>query len=96
LRSENGYALDRRQEMTPLLGAIGLFLMSFIWIAISLWPMIVPFHYTLWQVGSSDSTRAFLGALFLLPIPHVFGLVVLGLPRQSAQLRRLTLTDKHA
>ena len=64
------YALDSRQELTPFLGAIGLFLMSFIGIAISLWPMIVPFHYTLWEAASSPSTQAFLliGTLFLLPI----------------------------
>ena len=39
-------------------------------IAISLWPMIVPYHYTLWQAASSPSTQAFLliGTLFLLPI----------------------------
>jgi cytochrome d ubiquinol oxidase subunit II len=64
------YALNRRQELTPFLGAIGLFLMSFIGLVISLWPMIVPFHYTLWQAASSGSTQAFLliGTLFLLPI----------------------------
>jgi cytochrome d ubiquinol oxidase subunit II len=64
------YALDRRHELTPFLGAIGLFLMSFIGIAISLWPMIVPFHYSLWEAASSESTQAFLliGTLFLLPI----------------------------
>lgn len=64
------YALERRHELTPFLGAIGLFLMSFIGIAISLWPMIVPYHYTLWQAASSESTQAFLliGTLFLLPV----------------------------
>ncbi|MGH6728501.1 MAG: cytochrome d ubiquinol oxidase subunit II [Pseudolabrys sp.] len=64
------YALTHRQELTPFLGAVGLFLMSFIGIAISLWPTIVPFHYTLWQAASSQSTQAFLliGTLFLLPI----------------------------
>jgi cytochrome bd ubiquinol oxidase subunit II len=64
------YALNRRHEIAPFLGAIGLFLMSFIGIAISLWPMIVPYHYTLWQAASSESTQAFLliGTLFLLPI----------------------------
>ncbi len=64
------YALRSRHELTPFLGAIGLFLMSFIGIAISLWPMIVPYHYTLWQAASSESTQAFLliGTLFLLPI----------------------------
>ena len=63
-------ALAREHELVPFLGAIGLFLMSFIGIAISLWPMIVPYHYTLWQAASSESTQAFLliGTLFLLPI----------------------------
>ncbi|HEU4660111.1 MAG TPA: cytochrome d ubiquinol oxidase subunit II [Pseudolabrys sp.] len=64
------YALNRRYEFTPFLGAIGLFMMSFLGIAISLWPMIVPFHYSLWQAASSESTQAFLliGTLFLLPV----------------------------
>ena len=63
-------ALRRRHELTPFLGAIALFLMSFIGIAISLWPMIVPYHYTLWQTASSPSTQAFIliGTLFLLPV----------------------------
>jgi cytochrome d ubiquinol oxidase subunit II len=63
-------ALRRRHELTPFLGAIALFLMSFIGIAISLWPMIVPYRYTLWEAASSPSTQAFLliGTLFLLPI----------------------------
>lgn len=60
--------------MTPFLGAVGLFLMCFIGIAISLWPMIVPYHYTLWQAASSESTQAFLliGTLFLLPITLMY------------------------
>lgn len=64
------YALTNRHELMPFLGAIGLFLMSFIGIAVSLWPMIVPFHYTLWEAASSESTQAFLliGTLLLLPI----------------------------
>ena len=63
-------ALTDGHDAAPFLGAIGLFLMSFIGIAISLWPMIVPYHYTLWQAASSASTQAFLliGTLFLLPI----------------------------
>lgn len=63
-------ALADGHEVVPFLGAIGLFLMSFVGISISLWPMIVPYHYTLWQAASSASTQAFLliGTLFLLPI----------------------------
>jgi len=64
------YSLTHRHELVPFLGAVGLFLMSFIGIAISLWPMIVPFHYSLWQAASAESTQAFLliGTLFLLPV----------------------------
>jgi cytochrome d ubiquinol oxidase subunit II len=63
-------ALRRRHELTPFLGAVALFMMSFAGIAISLWPMIVPYRYTLWDAASSPSTQAFLliGTLFLLPI----------------------------
>ena len=54
----------------PFAGAIGLFALSYLGIAISLWPMIVPHKYTLWQAASSPSTQAFLlvGTLFLLPV----------------------------
>jgi cytochrome d ubiquinol oxidase subunit II len=64
------YALSHRHELSPFLAAIGLFLLSFVGIAISLWPFIVPYHYTLWQAASSASTQAFLliGTLFLLPV----------------------------
>jgi len=63
------YVLSRH-EVLPFIGAILLFLMSYIGIAVSLWPMIVPYHYSLWQAASSPSTQAFLliGTLFLLPI----------------------------
>lgn len=57
-------------EISPFIGAIGLFLMSYLGIAISLFPMIIPHHFTLWQAASSVDTQAFLliGTLFLLPI----------------------------
>jgi cytochrome bd ubiquinol oxidase subunit II len=57
-------------DASAFLAAIGLFLMSYLGIAISLWPMIVPGHYTLWQAASSPSTQAFLliGTLMLLPV----------------------------
>jgi cytochrome bd ubiquinol oxidase subunit II len=44
--------------------------MSYLGIAISLWPMIVPGHFTLYQASASQSTQAFLliGTLFLLPV----------------------------
>jgi cytochrome bd ubiquinol oxidase subunit II len=63
-------SLNNRSEATPFIVAIGLFIMSYIGIAISLWPMIVPHAFTLWEAASPPSTQAFLlvGTLFLLPI----------------------------
>lgn len=65
-RALNGWGGDA----APFLAAMGLFFMSYLGIAISLWPMIVPGHYTLWQAASSEGTQAFLlvGTLLLLPI----------------------------
>ena len=63
-------ALDRDGDLQSFIGAITLFVVSYLGIAISLWPMIVPGHYTLWEAASSESTQAFLlvGTLVLLPV----------------------------
>ena len=68
-----GYAwwsLRFGSEYGTFVAGLGLFVMSYIGIAISLWPMIVPGHFTLHQAAASQSTQAFLlvGTLFLLPI----------------------------
>jgi cytochrome bd ubiquinol oxidase subunit II len=64
------HSFRNRSEAAPFAAAVGLFVMSYIGIAISLWPMIVPYRFTLWEAASSPSTQAFLlvGTLFLLPI----------------------------
>jgi cytochrome bd ubiquinol oxidase subunit II len=63
-------ALNGHSEAGAFIGAIILFTLAYVGIAISLWPMIVPYHYTLWQAASSERTQAFLliGTLFLLPV----------------------------
>ena len=63
-------ALETDSEVVPFVGAMGLFVASYLGIAISLYPMIVPNHFTLWQAASSPSTQAFLlvGTLVLLPV----------------------------
>jgi cytochrome bd ubiquinol oxidase subunit II len=44
--------------------------MSYLGIAVSLWPYAVPRHYTLWEAASAPSAQVFLGVgtVFLLPI----------------------------
>jgi cytochrome d ubiquinol oxidase subunit II len=63
-------ALASKREVLPFIAALGLFAMSYLGIAISLWPMIVPHHFTLWQAASAPGTQTFLalGTLFLLPV----------------------------
>lgn len=63
-------ALNNRSEAAPFIGAVGLFVMSYVGIAISLFPLIVPYKYTLWEAASPEATQAFLlvGTLFLLPV----------------------------
>jgi len=67
-------ALDRDNEFWPFLGAVLLFLLSFLGLAVSLWPFVVPYQYTLWQAAADESTQAFLliGTLLLIPIILVY------------------------
>ncbi len=68
------HTLGRGHDASPFIGAIALFVLAYIGIAISMWPMIVPYRYTLWQAASDASTQAFLavGTLFLLPVIFMY------------------------
>jgi cytochrome bd ubiquinol oxidase subunit II len=63
-------SLSGSSQSGAFVGAIGLFALAYIGIAISLWPMIVPHRYSLWEAASPERTQAFLliGTLFLLPV----------------------------
>jgi cytochrome d ubiquinol oxidase subunit II len=63
-----------KSELSPFFYAVLLFSLSYLGIAISLFPMIVPHHYDLWQAASSPDTQIFLGVgtLFLLPVILVY------------------------
>lgn len=67
-------ALGNDSNAHAFLGSVGLFVLSYLGIAISLWPYIVPRTFTLWDAASSNSTQAFLlvGTLFLLPVILVY------------------------
>ncbi len=67
-------ALGHDTHAGPFIGAVALFSLSYLGIAVSLWPFIVPHSFTLWEAASSPSTQAFLlvGTLFLLPVILVY------------------------
>lgn len=54
----------------PFLCALGLFLLSYIGLGISMFPFIVPPNVTIWQAAAAPSSQAFLlvGAAILIPI----------------------------
>jgi len=62
--------LGGTKDAAPFAVAIVLFLLSYLGLAISVWPMVVPYRFTLWEAASSPSTQSFLlvGTLFMLPV----------------------------
>jgi len=63
-------SLVRDRDVAPFIAALGLFLMCYIGLGISIWPMVVPYTITLWAAASAPKSQAFMiiGTLFLLPI----------------------------
>jgi cytochrome bd ubiquinol oxidase subunit II len=61
-------------ELMPFLCTLGLFLLSYAGLGISLWPMIVPPTVTIWDAAAPRSTQAFLlvGAVVLIPIILIY------------------------
>jgi cytochrome d ubiquinol oxidase subunit II len=63
-------ALAKRREVAPFLLALGLFLLSFMGLGISMYPYIVPTAVTIWQAAAPASSQAFMGvgAAVLVPV----------------------------
>lgn len=61
---------DQRRHLTPYLYAVGLFLIGYIGLAISLWPFIVPFAMTPADAAAADNALSLMlwGAAPMLPI----------------------------
>ncbi len=63
-------ALARGAEVVPFLAAMGLFLLCYLGLAISLFPYVVPHTLTLWDTATAPEGQAFLliGTMFLIPV----------------------------
>lgn len=61
-------------DLTPFLAVLGVFVVSFVGIGISFFPMMVPPSLTIWQAAAPDSSLAFalVGALILVPIILIY------------------------
>lgn len=63
-------ALRHGRDSTPFLASLGIFVMAYLGLGISIFPMVVPYTVDLWQAAATPKSQAFLmlGTLFLLPI----------------------------
>lgn len=63
-------AIAKRRDIQPFLLTLGLFVLSYLGLGISLFPYLVPFHYTIWDVASPPESQGFLlvGTVILLPM----------------------------
>jgi len=62
--------INDRKDLQPFLSALGFFVLSFIGIGISFYPMIIPPSLTIWQAAAPDESLAFalVGTVILIPI----------------------------
>jgi len=63
-------SLNDGKELQPFLSALGFFLISFVGIGISFYPMIVPPSLAIWDAAAPEKSLAFalVGAVILVPI----------------------------
>jgi cytochrome d ubiquinol oxidase subunit II len=63
-------SLTRRREISPFLYALALFGLSFMGLAISIWPDVVPGRVTIWQAAAPLRSQLFMlaGAAVLVPV----------------------------
>jgi cytochrome d ubiquinol oxidase subunit II len=66
--------LRRRQELSPFLASLALFVLCFVGLLISFFPYLVPTSVTLWEAAAPQSSLRFLlaGAAFLIPVILVY------------------------
>ena len=63
-------ALNKGRDVLPFLCAMGMFILSYIGLIISLWPYVAPPSITLWDAATAPMSQQFLivGTMFLLPV----------------------------
>jgi cytochrome d ubiquinol oxidase subunit II len=62
--------LQTQREYRPFLLSLGIFLLNYIGLGISLWPWLVPFEITIWQAAAAPESQSLLliGTVIMLPL----------------------------
>ncbi|ADE15246.1 cytochrome d ubiquinol oxidase, subunit II [Nitrosococcus halophilus Nc 4] len=63
-------ALKKQRERAPFILSVSLFFLSFIGLAVSIWPYTIPYQVTLWETAAPPESQSFLlvGAVILVPL----------------------------
>lgn len=71
-------ALKARRETSPFVLSISLFLLSYLGLAVSLWPYMVPRAITIWEAAAPPETQKFLlvGVALFLPLVLAYTVIV--------------------
>jgi cytochrome d ubiquinol oxidase subunit II len=64
-------AISERRESLPYLFSVGLFLMAYLGLGVSLWPYAVPETLTIWQAASSPPTLVAVGIGVAITLPVI-------------------------
>jgi cytochrome bd ubiquinol oxidase subunit II len=66
--------LQRRREVLPFILSLGIFTLSYIGLAISLWPNVVPPDITIWDAAAAPKSQMFLlvGVAIVVPIILIY------------------------
>jgi cytochrome d ubiquinol oxidase subunit II len=64
------YGLRKQKEYMPFLASLGLFVMGFIGLAISLWPFVVPYQVDIWAAAAAHASLSLMlvGVAIMLPL----------------------------
>jgi len=64
------HTVSNGKEYGPFLYSLGLFLMNYIGLGISLWPWLVPYEITIWEAAAAPESQSLLlvGTVIMLPV----------------------------
>ena len=64
------WGLVKGKDALPFLAAIGLFMLGYLGLVISIFPYLVPPSLTIWQTAAAESSQTFMliGTAILLPV----------------------------
>lgn len=71
-------AVKRREHVTPFVLALGLVLLGYVGLLVSLWPYAIPQSLTVWQAAAPRSSQMFTLAGTVVILPIIIGYTTMG------------------